>query len=78
MILTLIVMTSMFPALVLLVPLYRLFVGVEIPFLSDLFGSPYLYAEPAQHLLGADYSVCCPQSADCYADSHEFLSADSG
>ena len=38
--LTLIVMTSMFPALVLLVPLYRLFVGVEIPFLSDLFGSP--------------------------------------
>lgn len=39
-ILTLIVMTSMFPALVLLVPLYRLFVGVEIPFLSDLFGSP--------------------------------------
>ena len=28
-ILTLIVMTSMFPALVLLVPLYRLFVGVE-------------------------------------------------
>ena len=39
-ILTLIVMTSMFPALVLLVPLYRLFVGVEIPFLSELFGSP--------------------------------------
>ena len=38
--LTLIVMTSMFPALVLLVPLYRLFVGVEIPFLSNLFGSP--------------------------------------
>ena len=39
-ILTLIVMTSMFPALVLLVPLYRLFVGVEVPFLSELFGSP--------------------------------------
>ncbi len=39
-ILTTIVMTSMFPALVLLVPLYRLFVGVEIPFLSELFGSP--------------------------------------
>ena len=38
--LTLIVMTSMFPALVLLVPLYRLFVGVEIPWLSTLFGSP--------------------------------------
>jgi len=38
--LTLIVMTSMFPALVLLVPLYRLFVGVEIPFLSEIFGSP--------------------------------------
>ena len=38
--LTLIVMTSMFPALVLLVPLYRLFVGVEIPWLSALFGSP--------------------------------------
>lgn len=30
-ILTGIVMTSMFPALVLLVPLYRMFVGVEIP-----------------------------------------------
>lgn len=39
-ILTLIVMTSMFPALVLLVPLYRLFVGVELPFLGALFGSP--------------------------------------
>ena len=39
-ILTLIVASSMFPALVLLVPLYRLFVGVELPFLSDLFGSP--------------------------------------
>ena len=38
--LTLIVMTSMFPALVLLVPLYRLFVGVEIPWLSTVFGSP--------------------------------------
>ena len=38
--LTLIVMTSMFPALVLLVPLYRLFVGVEVPWLSTLFGSP--------------------------------------
>lgn len=33
-----IVMTSMFPALVLLVPLYRLFVGVEIPGLSGLVG----------------------------------------
>ncbi len=39
-ILTLIVMTSMFPALLLLVPLYRLFVGVEIPFLSELFSTP--------------------------------------
>ncbi|MCA9836598.1 MAG: carbohydrate ABC transporter permease [Trueperaceae bacterium] len=29
-----IVMTSMFPALVLLVPLYRLFIGIEIPVLS--------------------------------------------
>ncbi|MDQ3457812.1 MAG: carbohydrate ABC transporter permease [Deinococcota bacterium] len=36
-ILTIIVMTSMFPALVLLVPLYRLFVGFEIPFLSAFF-----------------------------------------
>jgi multiple sugar transport system permease protein len=36
-ILTVIVMTSMFPALVLLVPLYRLFVGFEIPFLSAFF-----------------------------------------
>jgi multiple sugar transport system permease protein len=39
-ILTLIVMTSMFPALVLLVPLYRLFVGVELPLLSAVFGAP--------------------------------------
>ncbi len=39
-ILTLIVVTSMFPALLLLVPLYRLFVGVEIPWLSALFPSP--------------------------------------
>ncbi len=37
-IMTGIVMTSMFPALVLLVPLYRLFVGVEVGFLSALFG----------------------------------------
>lgn len=37
-ILTGIVMTSMFPALVLLVPLYRLFVGFEIPVLSAVFG----------------------------------------
>ena len=37
-ILTGIVMTSMFPALVLLVPLYRLFVGFEIPLLSAVFG----------------------------------------
>ncbi|MEJ2287036.1 MAG: carbohydrate ABC transporter permease [Deinococcales bacterium] len=36
-ILTAIVMTSMFPALVMLVPLYRLFVGVEVPLLSPLF-----------------------------------------
>ena len=33
-----IVMTSMFPALVLLVPLYRLFVGVEVPGLSAVVG----------------------------------------
>lgn len=33
-ILTGIVMTSMFPALVLLVPLYRMFVGIEIPVLG--------------------------------------------
>lgn len=39
-ILTLIVVASMFPALLLLVPLYRLFVGVEIPWLSELFASP--------------------------------------
>lgn len=36
--LTTIVMTSMFPALVLLVPLYRLFIGFEIPLVSPLFG----------------------------------------
>jgi multiple sugar transport system permease protein len=35
-ILTAIVMTSMFPALVLLVPLYRLFLGTEIPMISPL------------------------------------------
>jgi len=35
-IMTSIVMTSMFPALVLLVPLYRLFVGVELPGLGGL------------------------------------------
>jgi multiple sugar transport system permease protein len=36
--LTAIVVSSMFPALVLLVPLYRLFLGVEIPLLSPLIG----------------------------------------
>ncbi len=40
--LTAIVMTSMFPALVMLVPLYRLFVGVAVPGLSQLFA--YLHA----------------------------------
>lgn len=38
-ILTSIVMTSMFPALVLLVPLYRLFVGIEVPLLSPLMAA---------------------------------------
>lgn len=33
-----IVVTSMFPALVLLVPLYRMFLGTEIPGLSQLVG----------------------------------------
>ncbi|MEJ2667640.1 MAG: carbohydrate ABC transporter permease [Deinococcales bacterium] len=41
-ILTAIVMTSMFPALVMMVPLYRLFVGVPLPLLSPLVG--YLHA----------------------------------
>ncbi len=36
--LTGIVITSMFPALVLLVPLYRMFLGTEIPGLSPLVG----------------------------------------
>jgi len=36
--LTGIVMTSMFPALVLLVPLYRIFRGIEIGWLSAFFG----------------------------------------
>lgn len=40
--LTVIVMTSMFPALVMLVPLYRLFVGVEVPGLSQAMA--YLHA----------------------------------
>ncbi len=35
-ILTAIVMTSMFPALVLLVPLYRVFLGAEIPVVSQV------------------------------------------
>ena len=34
--LTLIVTTSMFPALVLLVPLYRMFLGMDVPLLSPL------------------------------------------
>lgn len=34
--LTGIVMTSMFPALVLLVPLYRMFLGMDVPLLSPL------------------------------------------
>lgn len=41
-ILTAIVMTSMFPALVMMVPLYRLFVGVPVPLLSPLVA--YLHA----------------------------------
>lgn len=41
-VLTAIVMTSMFPALVMLVPLYRLFVGVDVPGLTQLFA--YLHA----------------------------------
>jgi multiple sugar transport system permease protein len=36
--LTLIVITSMFPALVLLVPLYRMFLGTEIPVVAQLVG----------------------------------------
>jgi multiple sugar transport system permease protein len=36
--LTGIVMTSMFPALVLLVPLYRMFLGTEVPVISALVG----------------------------------------
>lgn len=38
-ILTLIVMSSMFPVLILLVPLYRLFVGVELSGLEMLFNA---------------------------------------
>jgi multiple sugar transport system permease protein len=38
-ILTAIVITSMFPALVLLVPLYRVFLGAEIPLVSQLAGA---------------------------------------
>jgi multiple sugar transport system permease protein len=37
-ILTTIVMSSMFPALVLLVPLYRMFLGTEIPVVSPIVG----------------------------------------
>ena len=52
--------------------------ALKYPFLSDLFGSPHFYAEPAQHLLGADYPVCRPQLAHRHIDSDQFLSADSG
>lgn len=58
-ILTLIVMTSMFPALLLLVPLYRLFVGVEIPFLSDLFSTPIF----TPNLLNTYWSLIIPYVA---------------
>lgn len=56
-----IVMTSMFPALVLLVPLYRTFVGVEIPFLTALVG----YLE-ALGLGGMPDSVRTPNLLNTY------------
>ncbi len=60
-ILTGIVMTSMFPALVLLVPLYRLFRGGEIGWLSGFLFFPDVVATP--NLLNTYWALIIPYVA---------------
>lgn len=60
-IMTGIVMTSMFPALVLLVPLYRLFSGVNIPWLSGLWFFPDVVSTP--NLLNTYWALIIPYVA---------------
>src|SRR5690606_38311852 len=56
-----IVMTSMFPALVLLVPLYRLFRGVELPWLGGLLFFPEGFGTP--NLLNTYWALIIPYVA---------------
>ncbi len=60
-ILTGIVITSMFPALVLLVPLYRLFRGVELPFLSGFLFFPEGFSTP--NVLNTYWALIIPYVA---------------
>lgn len=60
-ILTGIVMTSMFPSLVLLVPLYRLFRGVELPWLSGFLFFPEGFGTP--NLLNTYWALIIPYVA---------------
>src|SRR5690554_4740425 len=60
-ILTGIVMTSMFPSLVLLLPLYRLVRGVEVPWLSGFLFFPDLVTTP--NLLNSYWALIVPYVA---------------
>ena len=60
-IMTGIVMTSMFPALVLLVPLYRLFSGVDLPWLDGVFFLPDSVSTP--NLLNSYWALIIPYIA---------------
>ena len=60
-IMTGIVMTSMFPALVLLVPLYRLFSGVDLPWLDGVFFLPESVSTP--NLLNSYWALIIPYVA---------------
>ncbi len=60
-IMTGIVMTSMFPALVLLVPLYRLFSGVDLPWLDGVFFLPDSVSTP--NLLNSYWALIIPYVA---------------
>ena len=60
-IMTGIVMTSMFPALVLLVPLYRLFRGVELSFLNGFLFLPDVVMTP--NLLNTYWALIIPYVA---------------
>lgn len=55
-----IVMTSMFPALVLVVPLYRIFRGVELAWLSSL---PFLGTVTTPNLLNTYWALILPYTA---------------